>query len=115
MAQEFREPYTISSHLARHALLATDLPLRRLPKLVAHAPVRAALVCDCAMAMESLESLQCQSCTGSPARYAWTHRSLNMRMAVESTQISRQPHSCDLSPPGSAVDLSPPGSEVAPK
>ena len=49
MAQEFREPYTISSHLARHALLATDLPLGRLPKLVAHAPVRAALVCDCPM------------------------------------------------------------------
>ena len=107
MAQEFREPYTISSHLARHALLATDLPLGRLPKLVAHAPVRAAppvraaLVCDCAMAMESLESLeslQWQSCTGSPAlcvqegyghvRYAWTHRSLNMRMAAESTQIN---------------------------
>ena len=64
MAQEFREPYTISSHLARHALLATDLPLGHLPKHVAHAPVRAALVCDCAMAMESL---QWQSCTGSPA------------------------------------------------
>ena len=72
MAQESREPYTNLSHLARHALVATYLPLGHLPKLVAHAPVRAALVhiplvCDCAMAMKSLESLQWQSCTGSPA------------------------------------------------